>query len=413
MKKFTALVLALALTLALFAGCNNSNDVSTPSSAAPSSAAPTPSATASEPPAPSPDGPSLTADGRYPAETVKIGFVNYDTTATQVLSLHDYFSYLQTAFNFEIIWSESLSNAEQEFEFIERCAAAGAKAIIGYYNEGLGESGKLCESLGMYYWGGAESEPIYEPNRNNPYYLGGYYSGSMNYDFGYTIAEALVANDCHKIIVMSGGKDYGVPFFVQRYQGIMDGIADAKAKNYDIEMVYEVPGWPGTEAFAAHQTAALQTDADGLAGTLTCMMWLQPMQVAGKFGQIKIASIDDPTEEKIGLMQAGVYVAICAEIFGVFGLSIPMILNAVDGYADLQRNPDGTAPKINVNNWVITNIDDMTFYAGVDQPDGIWTFDVDDVKSILYAFNDSVTIDDMSALYSATSANDIRARRAG
>ncbi len=95
----------------------------------------------------------LSEDGRYPAETVKIGFVNYDTSAEQVLTIQKYFEYLQTAFNFEIIWSESLGSAEEEFAFIEQCAAAGCQAIIGYYNEGKEESQKLTASLGMYYWG--------------------------------------------------------------------------------------------------------------------------------------------------------------------------------------------------------------------------------------------------------------------
>jgi len=44
-----------------------------------------------------PEGVELSADGRYPAETVKLGFVNYDTTAPQVLELRNYFEYLQQA----------------------------------------------------------------------------------------------------------------------------------------------------------------------------------------------------------------------------------------------------------------------------------------------------------------------------
>ena len=95
----------------------------------------------------------LSADGRYPKETVKMGFVNYDTTAEQVLAVQEYFKYLQTGLNFEVIWSESLNNAEEEFAFIEQCAAAGCKGIIGYYNEGNEESAKLCGNLNMYYWG--------------------------------------------------------------------------------------------------------------------------------------------------------------------------------------------------------------------------------------------------------------------
>ncbi len=358
-----------------------------------------------------PAGVKLSADGRYPAETVKIGFVNYDTTAQQVLDIQVYTEYLESAFNFEIIWSESLDSAEAEFAFIEQCAAAGCKGIIGYYNEGRAESVKLTESLGMFYWGGSENDYIYEPSKNSKAYLGGFYTGDQNYDFGYAISEALVNAGCHKIIVMSGGKEFGVEFFVDRYNGIMDGIKDAKAGGYDIEVVYEVPGWPGTEAFAAHQAAALETDADGLAGTLTALMWIQPMQNSGKFGQIKVASIEGVSEDILGLMYAGFYTGICAEVPDVFAMGIPMIINAVEGYGDLQRNADGSAPRVLAKNWVITNPDDMAYFTSIEQKDGTFTFDIDDIKSVLGAFNPGLSVDSMSALYSAVSADEIRARR--
>ena len=357
-------------------------------------------------------GVAMAKSGKYPAETVKIGFVTYDTTAQQVRDIKAYLDYLQMAFNFEIIWSESLNSAEGEFAFIEQCAAAGCKGIIGYYNEGHAESIKLAASLGMYYYGQAENAETYEAVKNSKYYLGGYYTGDANYDFGVAIVDALVKAGSHKIIVMSGGKVFGIPFFVDRYKGIMDGIKKAKESGYDIEMVYEVPGWPDREEFAAHQAAALQSDADGLAGTLTSLMWLHPMQNAGKFGKIKIAGIEGVSEDMVGLMKAGAYVGICAEIPGMFGMGVPMILNAVAGYGDKQRNADGSAPKIYSKNWVITDVDDLAYFAANERKGGTWAFDIDDVKSIMVEFNPEVTVEDMSALYSAVSADEIRARRA-
>lgn len=355
--------------------------------------------------------PALSEDGRFPAETVKIGFVNYDTSAEQVLAIQRYFEYLQTAFNFEVIWSEALNSAAAEFAFIEQCAAAGCKAIIGYYNEGKSESVKLAADLGMYYFGGAVNADIYEPEKNNPFYVGGYISGAEqdeNYLAGYAVGKALADAGSKKVIVMSGGKDFGVEFFVKRYNGIMDALKDGGA-----EVVYEVPGWPGTEAFAAHQTAALQTEADGLAGTLTCMMWLQPMQNAGKMGQIKIAGIETVSEGLVGLMQGGVYVGAFSEIPDMFGLSIPMILNAVTGFGEQQRNPDGTAGRVKVLNWVIDNPEDMAYFAQLLSGEGDErVFSIDDLKTIMGAYNPAFTLDDMSALYSAVTADEIRARHA-
>ncbi len=222
----------------------------------------------------------------------------------------------------------------------------------------------------------------------------------------------LVANDVHKVIVMSGGKDYGVSFFVERYNGIMDGIADAQADGYDIEMVYEVPGWPGTEEFAAHQTAALATDADGLAGTLTSLMWIQPMQVAGKFGQIKVATIDTVGQVVVDMMGAGMYVGVVAEIPDVFGMAVPMIINAVTGYGDNQRNDDGSAAKVAAGYWVIDNIEDAGYLVSIEQEGGGWAWSIDDIKTIIGAYNPDFTVADMDALYSAVSVEEIQARKA-
>ncbi len=411
MKKILAVLLASMLLFNLV-GCGNdagsqtqTGEVSTEEAGAEAS---TETGQTSETTA----GIELSADGRYPAETVKIGFVNFDTTADQVLLIQSYFEYLQQYLNFEIVWSESLKNAEQEFAFIEQCAAAGCQGIIGYYNEGLEESQKLASSLGMYYWGYGGLPETYELVKNDPMYVGGVTVGdNADYMNGKALVDMLVANDAHKVIVMSGGKQYGVEMFVNRYNGIMDGIKEAQEAGKDIEVVYEVPGWPGTEEFAAHQTAALEMDADSLAGTLTGMMWIQPLQNAGKFGQIKFACIDTIFEGTVDMMDAGLYVGVSAEPTGMFGTAIPLIINAVTGYNDNQRHEDGTAALVTSKSLNVYNVEDMKFYANLVQGDGEWIWDIEDIKSVLGGYNPEFTLEDMNTLYSAVSVEQILARK--
>lgn len=399
MKKIIALLLALAMLFTL-AACQNGGPGATDNTGATNSTGTTNGS----------EGPALDSKGRYPAETVKIGFVNYDTTAELTLSIQRYFDYLDDYFNFEVIWSESLGSAEEEFAFIEQCAAAGCKAIIGYYNEGHEESVRLCKDLGMYYWGQGQDEGIMAAYGNDPIYLGSYYVGNADYEYGKGCVEILVKNNCHKIIMVSGGKDMGVPMFVDRYQGAMDAIAAAKNSGYDIEVVYEVPGWPGTEEFSAHQASALATDADGLCSLLTALMWIQPLQTAGKFGQIKVAAVDTLSEDVLAMFGAGMYVGVSAEIFDAFGLSIPMILNAVEGYGECQRTADGKAALVNAGWWLVDNMEDAAYYAAV-ETDGTWVFDAEDIRSILGAYNPDLTVEDMSALYTAVTAEQIQSRR--
>lgn len=403
MKKLFALLLAAALTLSLTA-CGN-----TPASSAPAAAS-APASTAA-PATPAEGGLELSGDGRYPKETVKIGFINYDTSAAQVVSIQDYYKYLQTAFNFEMIWSESLKSSEEELAFIEQCAAAGCKAVIGYYNEAKEESVKLATSLGMVYWGPGDGKAFYEKVSDNPLYAGGYFAEQdQNYAAGYAIVENLVAQGSKKLIIMSGGKDFGVEFFANRYEGMMAALEDAKKAGKEVEVVYEVPGWPGTEEFAAHQTAALQTDADGLAGSLTALMWIQPMQTAGKMGQIKVGAVDTASKDLVGLMQGGVYSVVAAEASSRFGMAIPMIFNMLDGHSKNMQTADGKAAIVDYKDLVITTPDQMEFYAATESKDGTWIFSTDDLKTIMGAYNPDFTLDDMSKLYTAVSVEEVKAR---
>ena len=406
MKKFIALLLALVMVLSL-AACGAEKEPAQSNDPAPSSSQPTESNTPDAPSEPVAEGPALSADGRYPAETVKIGFETFTTTDDQFLTIQKYFDYLDDFFNIEIIYSEALDSAEGEIAFIEQCAAAGCKAIIGYYNVSNEEVVKLCEEKGMYYFGNGNNSAIVEYGNGTDAYLGSFYyeNGAADYNFGYGCVEALANAGCKKIILVSGGASFGVEMFIDRKAG-----AEQAAKDFGLEIVYEVPGWPGTEDFSAHQTNALATDADGIASMLTALMWIQPLNVAGKFGQIKVAAVDVLSETVVDMFGAGMYVGTSTEVTEIFGLSIPMILNAVAGHGDKQRNADGTAPLVNCSWWLVSGVEQAAFYASVQGGENGWAITIDDMKTVLYDFNPDLTLEDMSALYTALTMEDIQAR---
>ncbi len=408
MKKILALLLALAMVLSM-AACGGTPAAPETPAEPEAPAAPAEPETPDEPQA---EGPQLSADGRYPAETIKIGFLNYDTTAELYLTTKAYIEYLQTAFNIEMLWSESISSVEQELAFIEQAAAAGCDAIIAFYNVANDQSVDLCTSLGMYYWGQGFNEAIQANHSMNPLYLGSFYVGNADYQYGKGCVDALVEAGCHKIIIASGGVNFGIQMFIDRYTGAMDAVKAHQEAGYDIEVVAEVPGFPGTDgSFEAAQTEALNSDADGLASMLTALMWIQPMQAAGKFGQIKTAAVDVVSPVVVDMFGAGMYVGVSAEIADIFGMAIPMIINAMDGHAEQQRNPDGSAPLIDASWWLVTNIEDAAYLSGVESNEGGWVFDIEDIQSVLYAYNPDLTLEDMSALYTAVDAADIQARR--
>lgn len=409
MKKFIALLLALVMAFGLVA-CGGGSTPAPSNSPSPSASQP-----GTEPSTqPGTDGPALSADGRYPAETVKIGFVNYDPTAEQWLKLEEYFDYLSKYYNIEIMASEALNTAEGELDFIDACAAAGCDAVYGYYNVSNEQALLKCAEKGMYYFGQGANPAISgnDEMMSNPYYLGSFYVGNADYQYGYGCIEMLVEAGCHKIVGVSGGKNFGVQLFIDRWEGAMKAIEDYKAKGYDIELVYEVPGFPGTDgSFESGQTTALSMEGvDGIFSTLTALMWIQPMQEAGKFGQIKVAAAGETmSDAAIGMFGAGFYVGTATEIIDCFGSAIPVILNAVTGHADVVR-PNGKAAMVNCGWWKVTNVEQAGFYSSIQGGDNGWAFTAEDIRPLLADYNPDVTQEDFSALYSATTMDEILAR---
>lgn len=347
-------------------------------------------------------------DGTWPEETVKIGFVAYDTTAEQYLACMDYFDYLSQYFNIEIMSSESLADAEGELNFISDCASAGCKAIIGYYNEAKAESAKAAMDLGMYYWGGfGGDEDAYNEVKDNELYLGGYTLGDAEYNAGKSMAEALIEQGCEKLVLCSGGASFGVSMFVDRKAGFEDAVAEAQEAGQSVEIVYEIEGWPGTDSFTADQTAVLDMDIDAIASTFDAAMWFQPLMNSDKADTVKLAAIGEVNDTYYDFFNDGVVTCIvydCEEV--VFGNAIPMILNAVNGDADVVRNDDGTAALFPVQRWIVTDTDN--YNAIYDLHDsGEFVVSAEDVANLIKAYNPDTTAQQFFDFYGNISVDSV------
>ena len=190
----------------------------------------------------------------------------------------------------------------------------------------------------------------------------------------------------------------------------MDAIEDL-----GLELVYEVAGFPGTDGgFEAGQTAVLGMDnVDGVYSTLTALMWIAPTQDAGKFGTLKFAAAGETMgEAAVGMFGAGFYVGTATEIIDVFGIGIPLIINAIDGTPI--RDENGNAPLIKAGWWKVSNVADAGFYASVQGGENgdSWVFTTEDIRPLLVAYNPDVTVADYEALYTAVTAAEIQARHA-
>ena len=395
-KKVLVLFLAIVMVFAMTACGTPAVTTETTAAAAATTAAETTSATttAEVTTTAAPVVAALKLDKSWPKETVKIGVETYDVTDMQFLAMQAYYTYLAKSFNIEFVYSESLANAEDELKFIENCAAAGCKAIIGYYNVAEGQVTKLCSDKGMYYFGTA-----YAGYEKNQYSLGIYENNDSDYNAGFAMAKTLADQGCKKVVYVSGGEEMGVPFFIKRAEGFNAGIKAAQDAGNAIKLVKKVAGFPGTDAFTAAQTAVADMDFDGMACSFTAAVWFQPLATVGKLDKIKIATIGTVDDMYLDLAKGGVVSCVvyeCEEV--LFGSAIPLILNAVTGHEF--RSAEGGAVSYSVPRWIVDNGTDFQAIYNVHK-EGNYLVTAEDVANQLVEFNKDASLKTFSDFYNS------------
>ena len=350
---------------------------------------------------------SIPLDGTWPEETVKIGMVEYDTTSEQFQAIEAYYDYLSQYFNIELMYSESLSDAEGELNFINDCAAAGCVAIIGRYNESKEQAALAAAEQGMYYVGGFGGDSAsYEKVKDNEYYLGAYTLGEGDYEAGRSLALGLAEQGKEKVVLVSGGASMGIPQFVNRKQGVLDGIEEAKANGSNIEIVYEVEGWPDSDAFAAAQTTVLDMDIDSIASTLDPFMWFQPIAQAGKADSVSIACIGEVSDTYYDAFNSGMVSCIVYDTPDtVFGSCIPMILNAVTG--NKLVNADGSAIYFPVERFTITDPEIFNKIYDMHENDE-YLVSAEDMANLIVALNPDMTAEEFMKYYGSFNIDSVR-----
>jgi hypothetical protein len=365
------IVLFVIAMIATLAACGPAATPAPAPTAAPvanTPVAPAAESTAVPPTAASAASAALTADGRYPAQPVKICVETFDPADTQYKGVQDYLGSLsQRVFNVEYVYSEKIDSAEQELQFIENCAAAGGKGLIAYYNVSKAQAVAKAAELGIYYWGIAEEKDVYDAYKNNPYYLGSVTLGNGDYDGMYAVTKALLDQGKTKLVYANGGADFGITMFVNRKAGFQAAVDEAKKAGKDIQ-VTEVPGFPN-EAWFAAQGAALAKDIDAVVGSFGADVWAQPITAANKADKVKVGSFGAITDFYKQVFDSGLVTAIAAEPTERFGIGIAQIINAVDGNAAaLQEN--GAATNASEPLWIIKSPADFAKVAVFEAGDG-------------------------------------------
>ncbi len=261
----------------------------------------------------------------------------------------------------------------------------------------------------MYYYGVAEEDVVYDAFKDNEMYLGGIYAGNADYQSGYDLGKSVIDAGCTKLIFCAGGRDFGVKMFIDRADGFYAAVEEAKAAGAQVEVVKDISGWPGTDAFSSEQAAAMDMDFDAIVSSFACGMWIQPIMNANKMGQVKLAAVDSLVPDFVELWNAGLMYAFSYEPNAHLALGVPMIVNAVTG--NVIRDNNGQAPRFISNRLLIASPADFAAYVEFENG-GSRMLNGLDIMTTIKGYNPDANFDGIVELINALSVDEINARRA-
>ncbi len=343
----------------------------------------------------------------YPEETIKIAVEIYDPTDGEFLAMKDYFDYLTQTFNVEFTYSEAITSAEHELEFIENSTIAGADALLAYYNvSGVEQVAKALE-YDMYYWGMGDDPEISEEFKNDPMYLGSINYGDGEFIGGYELGKYVIEEGARSIVYSSGGADFGAEMFVKRRDGFMTAVEEAKAEGIELEII-DVSGFPG-DAFFADQASALTQDIDAVCASFNGLdFWAQPINAAGKQDSVLLATIGSVNDNYVDAFKNGSVDFLAAKNIQMFGFAVPMIVNAVEGNAEALKE-NNTATNLQQSFWLISNVEDIERIHEISQNEKTYTGA--ELLTLIKSVNPDANASTLKTLVNSDSAEEIIMRR--
>lgn len=341
MKRFTCLLLALAMIL-VFPGCSSQSTTS--------SAGTTPASTATAPPSSDSAG-QPAADQRF-----KVGFINYSFTDTLSLAEKALLEHMGELFNCEFVFVASDMNDEAAIANVENLCSQGCDAIMTHI--GLGSIERImsiCESYGVYFAttnGLITDEAAYEKVKNNPYFVGG--TSEDEYAASYTLVSTLVEKYGAKDICLVGRVAGATNSQDQRWAGFMQAVQDHPGVN----VLSESRGKNKPEnAEAAQNLIALYPNMDAIVFTGAGMDAGSPyVEAAGKVGEIMVGTIDIGAEADKAFEKGSVSVAMGGQ-YPDPAFSFLLLYNALTG------NKLSDEPIFGVMNYItIASLEDYNRY---------------------------------------------------
>lgn len=332
----------------------------------------------------------------------KFGIVYYsltDTLGTETVNMTTKFAEM---FNCEVQYQLAMSS-DENLTGVENLCAAGCDVILScFVDAALPRILQICDQYGVYYGAISReipSEEIRQTVEQMPsykWYIGGCRENEL--EAGYALVKALADKGCTKFALVGN-----TPGASSAHDDRMTGFHNA-LDELGLTPVTEAAGNNTEQTEAINNMLTMDIDAFAITGGGMDKA-IQPIAAAGKTGAVKLGTID------IG---EGALEALENEYVDVLlgGHAIDAVYSMVNAYNYLTGTPLSEEPSNFLLNYMV--IDSAETYADYLQyVDGdVFPYTVDEFKTVMKYYNPDATYEDLQAMISAWSVEDVKTRHA-
>ncbi len=362
------------------------------------------------------------------ADAYKIGVIVYNLSDEEVLAFRSYLEdYIAEVFpGITFVYSESISNEEQELAFIKEACEEGVSGFLSFLSRDLKKEVELCAQNKVYYMlaSGSVSDEDFAAVEDNPYFIGAVGPGNdLEYNAGYDMAGYFLTEQFgNDYFILSGGAGYGNEMHLQRTIGILDRLQEDGAKfdqpsetiALSQEPVYlsagdlkvcVVPGYISRDEF--YETAKKEYKENPYSVVLSV---LPIAKMADDIQGSHLGVVDCYSTTNLQLFNSGLLRYVAGKYSSTIGPSFAAMYNAVTGYAqDFREN--GKAFRITQGFWYSADLDDYIDKYTMANSVVKNAYNYEDLGKVCKVFNPDATLEDLQNLANAYSYDEALERR--
>lgn len=363
-----------------------------------------------------------------------VGVAVFDPEDPELKMFMNYYrNYIQAGFPVKFYFSDKLSSAEDENDFIRTMKEKGADGIISFYGLDVQSTVKVCEAEELYYilGSGTISDEDFDAVKDNPWFVGTVGPDpALEYQAGTSMGTYIDETGAQSCLILTGGAPSGNFMHLSRAKGMLEQLgytgdvdallASAEPSELTIGQmsVTLCPGYLSSEEVQENLAAALEEkdyDAVIMSYGVTSILeqLLEKEQAQGK--DMTIAAVDCFSEENFEAFKAKDAYGnsqinfIEGKYASMVGPAFAMLYNAMSGHPEA-NSESGSAVRLYQGFWMAKDKESYVELYGYTQ--GIYenAYSCKDLMGVIKVFSEDASAGKLKVLTESYTVEDVKAR---